>query len=188
MSRLRIYEETNDAPIGVYADHAQISRELAAVGVRFEQWAASKPIVPGASQDEVVAAYRSDIDRLMEQEGYRSVDVISLAPDHPDRATLRQKFLNEHTHSEDEVRFFVAGAGQFTLHIGGKVYEVLCEQGDLIGVPDNTPHWFDMSESPYFVAIRLFTNTDGWVARFTGEDIAERFPRMPPHVTATKAG
>ena len=51
--------------------------------------------------------------------------MISLSPDHPDRATLRAKFLNEHTHSEDEVRFFVAGRGQFTLHIGEKVYEVL---------------------------------------------------------------
>jgi 1,2-dihydroxy-3-keto-5-methylthiopentene dioxygenase len=52
------------------------------------------------------------------------------------------------------VRFFVAGSGQFTLHIDGKVYDMLCEQGDLIGVPDGTRHWFDMSESPYFVAIR----------------------------------
>jgi 1,2-dihydroxy-3-keto-5-methylthiopentene dioxygenase len=37
-----------------------------------------------------------------------------------------------------------------------------------------------MSESPYFVAIRLFTNKEGWVANFTGTDIAGRFPRMEP--------
>ena len=104
--------------------------------------------------------------------------MISLTPDHPDRAALRAKFLNEHTHSEDEVRFFVAGRGQFTLHIGDKVYEVLCEQGDLIGVPDGTRHWFDMSEQPYFIAIRLFTNKEGWVAAFTGSDIANNFPRL----------
>ena len=81
------------------------------------------------------------------------------------------------------MRFFVAGSGQFTLHIDGKVYEVLCEAGDLIGVPDGTRHWFDMSEAPYFVAIRLFTNKEGWVASFTGDDIAGRFPRMtsPQH-------
>jgi 1,2-dihydroxy-3-keto-5-methylthiopentene dioxygenase len=155
--------------------------------VRFEQWEASKPVVPGASQDEVIAAYRADIDRLIREKGYQAVDVISLTPDNPDRAAFRAKFLNEHTHSEDEVRFFVAGAGQFTLHIGDKVYEVLCEQGDLIGVPDGTRHWFDMSESPYFVAIRLFTNKEGWVANFTGTDIAERFPRMPPHRSARAA-
>ena len=179
MSELRIYSETDGrAPLHTFTRHADISRELNTVGVRFEQWEASKPVVPGASQDEVVAAYGADIERLQREQGYQAVDVISLTPDHPDRAMLRQKFLKEHTHSEDEVRFFVAGRGQFTLHIGEKVYEVLCMQGDLIGVPDNTRHWFDMSEAPYFVAIRLFTNKEGWVANFTGSDIAQQFPRL----------
>lgn len=186
MSRLRIYDDSKpDTALSEHHDHSSIARELRAAGVRFEQWQASQPIAPGASQDEVIAAYRGDIDRLMASEGYQSVDVISLKPDHPDREALRRKFLDEHTHSEDEVRFFVAGAGQFTLHLQGKVYEVLCEQGDLIGVPDGTPHWFDMSESPYFVAIRLFTNKEGWVANFTGADIAGRFPRMAPHASTT---
>lgn len=182
MSQLRIFDERDGtAPVLTLTDHAQIAHELSAVGVRFERWEASRPIAPGASQDEVIAAYSADIERLKNENGYQSVDVISLTPDHPDRAALRQKFLNEHTHSEDEVRFFVAGSGQFTLHLGGKVYDVLCEAGDLIGVPDGTRHWFDMSESPYFVAIRLFTNKEGWIANFTGDDIAERFPRMTPH-------
>ncbi|OZB59135.1 MAG: cupin [Lysobacterales bacterium 14-68-21] len=185
MSRLRIYDDQiPGTPLAEFHDHADIEHELRQAGVRFERWEANEPVWPGASQEQVIAAYRGDIDRLMEDEGYQAVDVISLKPDHPDRAVLRQKFLDEHTHSEDEVRFFVAGAGQFTLHIAGKVYEVLCEQGDLIGVPDNTRHWFDMSESPYFVAIRLFTNKDGWVAHFTGTDIASRFPRMTPHPSA----
>ena len=178
MSRLRIFSEAGGASLKTVSKHAEIARELGHVDVRFEQWEASKPVVPGASQDEVIAAYRTDIERLQREHGYQAVDVISLTPEHPDRAILRAKFLNEHSHSEDEVRFFVAGRGLFTLHIGEKVYEVLCEQGDLIGVPDNTRHWFDMSEAPYFIAIRLFTNKDGWVANFTGSDIAERFPRL----------
>ena len=179
MSELRIYSESDGSkPLSTHTNHAEIARELGKVGVRFEKWDASKPVQPGASPDEVIAAYRTDIDRLMHEEGYQAVDVISLNPDHPDRAALRAKFLNEHTHSEDEVRFFVAGRGQFTLHIGDKVYETLCVQGDLIGVPDGTRHWFDMSESPYFIAIRLFTNKEGWVANFTGSDIAEQFPRL----------
>ncbi|HET6545466.1 MAG TPA: acireductone dioxygenase [Rhodanobacteraceae bacterium] len=179
MSRLRIFDENRgDAPLAIHDDHAGIAEALGAVGVRFEQWAATRPIEPGASQDEVIAAYRADIDRLMADNGYRSVDVISLAPDHPDRTALRRKFLDEHRHAEDEVRFFAAGAGQFTLHIDDKVYEVLCEAGDLIGVPAGTRHWFDMGPQPYFVAIRLFTNPEGWVADFTGADIAARFPRF----------
>ena len=94
------------------------------------------------------------------------------------KAELRKKFLDEHTHSEDEVRFFVAGAGLFSLHLGDEVYEVLCQQGDLIGGPDGTRHWFDMGPNPFFVAIRLFTNPAGWVANFTGTDSPARFPRL----------
>ena len=179
MSRLRIFEDRrSQAPLQTVDDHAQIARELGKVGVRFERWQASQPIEPGASQEAVIDAYRNDIERLQREHGYKAVDVISLAADHPQKDALRQKFLSEHTHAEDEVRFFVAGQGLFTLHIDDRIYEVLCCQGDLIGVPDNTRHWFDMGPNPGFVAIRLFTNPEGWVAQFTGDEIAQRFPRL----------
>ena len=178
MSRLRIFSEADPArPLASFDDHGQIAAQLAEAGIRFERWQAAEPVVPGDPPEKVIAAYRDDIERLRREEGYQAVDVISLAPDHPERAALRKKFLDEHTHSEDEVRFFVAGSGLFTLHLKDRVYEVLCTAGDLIGVPDNTPHWFDMGPEPSFVAIRLFTNQAGWVANFTGSDIAQGFPR-----------
>ena len=114
----------------------------------------------------------------MEEGGFKSVDVISLSPDHPDKDEFRQKFLKEHTHTDDEVRFFVSGSGLFSLHVNEKVYELLCTQGDLISVPDGTRHWFDMGPNPSFACIRIFTNTEGWVAHFTGSDIADRFNRL----------
>ena len=179
MSRLTVYHEsTPDLPEKVLTHGEDIAATLAEQGVRFERWQASAPIAPGASQEEVIAAYRDEIDRLMGECGYQTVDVISLASDHPDKAALRAKFLEEHRHGEDEVRFFVAGRGLFTLHLGEYVYAVLCEKNDLISVPAGTPHWFDMGEHPHFVAIRLFNNAEGWVARFTGEPIAQRFPRL----------
>lgn len=178
MSRLRIFSESDPSHVElVSSDHAEIARELAKINVRFEQWEASQPVAPGASSEDVLAAYRADIDRLVAENGFQSVDVVSIAPDHPQRETMRGKFLEEHFHKEDEVRFFVAGSGLFTLHVGDKVYEILCEQGDLISVPDGTTHWFDMGPEPYFVAIRFFTQPDGWVGHFTGSDIAQRFPR-----------
>ena len=179
MSELSIYADTDSTkPEATYADHADIARVLAEKGVRFERWQANSPLTPNAQQAEVLAAYKSDIERLMQENGFQSVDVISLSADHPDKATLRQKFLSEHTHYEYEVRFFVDGQGLFSLHVGDKVYNVLCEKGDLISVPAGTTHWFDMGPNPNFKAIRLFTNPEGWVANFTGNDIANRFPRL----------
>ena len=178
MSRLRIFDDAApERALLATNDHAEMAAELAQIGVAFEQWEASQPIRPGDPAEAIMAAYRADIDRLVAQRGFQSVDVVSIAPDNPNREALRAKFLDEHFHKEDEVRFFVAGSGLFTLHVGGKVYEVLCEAGDLISVPDGMTHWFDMGPAPSFVAIRFFTTPDGWVGHFTGTDIAQRFPR-----------
>ncbi len=179
MSELKIFSD-QDASTATAHSHepAEIAARLANIGVRFEQWQTDADVVAGDPEDKVVAAYQKDIDQLIEAEGYQTVDVVSLAPDHPDKAEMRQKFLAEHTHSEDEVRFFVDGHGLFSLHAAAEVYEVLCEKGDLISVPANTKHWFDMGPNPRFVAIRFFNNPEGWVAEFTGSDIADRFNRL----------
>lgn len=181
MSRLRIFNDNDPTTVLLETfDGDRIATELKAIGVHFERWVAKHPVAPGASQDEVFAAYREDIDRLVAQHGFKSVDVASIAPDNPNRAEIRAKFLDEHFHKEDEVRFFVAGSGLFTLHVGDKVYEVECVKDDLISVPDGVTHWFDMGEEPNFAAIRFFTAPDGWVGHFTGTTIAQQFPRYAP--------
>jgi 1,2-dihydroxy-3-keto-5-methylthiopentene dioxygenase len=179
MSRLRVFSEADPAkPLYAFTEHDAIAEQLRGIGVRFERWEASADLEPGASHEAVLAAYRDDIERIVKEKGFRTVDVVSIAPDHPDREAMRKKFLDEHFHKEDEVRFFVAGSGLFTLHVEDKVYEILCEQGDLIGVPDSTRHWFDMGPEPHFIAVRFFTEPDGWVGHFTGTDLAQRFPRF----------
>ena len=178
MSRLRIFSESDPAtPEFASYDPDFIATELKKLGVTFERWKATKAIAPGAAPEDVIDAYRADIDRLVVERGFKTVDVVSIAPDNPQREAMRAKFLDEHYHKEDEVRFFVAGSGLFTLHVGGKVYEIECVQDDLIGVPDSTLHWFDMGPEPSFVAIRFFTEPDGWVGHFTGTTLAQQFPR-----------
>jgi 1,2-dihydroxy-3-keto-5-methylthiopentene dioxygenase len=157
-------------------DGAEIARALGEVGVRFERWRASNDLRADADQAEILAVYRDDVARLMREGGYRSADVVRLAPDAPNREAARQKFRSEHTHAEDEVRFFVEGTGAFYLRIGGFVHCVVCERDDLIGVPAGTRHWFDMGTRPFFTAIRIFGSEDGWVASFTEDAIATRFP------------
>jgi 1,2-dihydroxy-3-keto-5-methylthiopentene dioxygenase len=62
----------------------------------------------------------------------------------------------------------------------------LCEKGDLISVPANTTHWFDMGIEPRFKCIRFFTAPDGRVGNFTGSDIATRFPDFDSHVSGLR--
>src|SRR5262245_32208689 len=110
MSRLRIFSEDQpDTPSLSTSDQGEIARELARIGVGFEQWRAAQPVKPGDTPDAIMAAYRADIERIVAERGFKTVDVVSIAPDNPQRESMRGKFLDEHYHKEDEVRFFVAG-------------------------------------------------------------------------------
>jgi 1,2-dihydroxy-3-keto-5-methylthiopentene dioxygenase len=181
MSHLQIFQATGSHhPLPHFAsnDPALITAELAERGIGFERWPAPVELPAGADAAAVLAAYAPEIERVQARGSYPTVDAIRMTPEHPDREALRQKFLAEHIHSEDEVRFFVEGQGLFCLHIGDEVLQALCEADDWISVPAGTKHWFDMGSSPQFCAIRFFDNPEGWVAQFTGKAIAEQFPLL----------
>ncbi|MBI1181424.1 MAG: cupin domain-containing protein [Alphaproteobacteria bacterium] len=178
MGTLTIYDDGDGTrPLLTSSDNGRIAEELARAGIRFEQWTGLRELPADAGDADVIAAYQPEIDRLVAGEGYRSYDVVRMLPDNEKREEMRGKFLDEHTHAEDEVRFFVEGSGMFYLHVGGKVYMVLCEAGDFISVPAGTRHWFDMGPRPRFTALRLFMSPDGWVASFTGAGCSRDFPR-----------
>jgi len=182
MSALTVYADNQPQHGERFTDFNTIQNRLDNIGVQFERWTANCKLAADADQESVLAAYADSIDRLKQQYGFQSVDVINLNPDHPEKTAFRQKFLAEHTHDDFEVRFFIEGRGLFYLHVADKVYAVLCEQGDLISVPANTTHWFDMGENPCFKVIRLFTTPDGWVADFTGNEISKSFPTFDQYV------
>jgi len=159
---------------------AEIAVELKRLGVRYENWPVVEGLSPEPSSEEVLAAYRANVDRVVETEGYILVDALHMTPsDDPEwrenAAAARKKFLAEHTHDDDEDRYFARGAGVFYLHVDGKVFGVLCEAGDLLSVPANTTHWFDMGTNPDYVSVRFFHDDDGWVGHFTGSDVATQF-------------
>lgn len=183
MSRLTIYPDDQSAGVKLDTQEAtEIAASLAKIGVRFERWETQDPLPQEADDEAVMDAYAKDIERLKNENGYQSVDVVRLSPEHPKKDEFRQKFLSEHTHGEDEVRFFVEGAGVFYLRHEGQVYRTLCTSGDLISVPAGVKHWFDMGPAPSFTCIRLFTTLEGWIAEFTGDQIAEKFPKFDQRV------
>ncbi|CNL90396.1 1,2-dihydroxy-3-keto-5-methylthiopentene dioxygenase [Yersinia frederiksenii] len=179
MSGLTIYSDQQpEELLWQSVDAGEIQQQLTEIGVRFERWQADRELGENPQPETVIAAYQHEIDRLVAEKGYQSWDVISMRPDNAQREVLREKFLSEHTHGEDEIRFFVEGFGLFCLHLNGKIYQILCEKNDLLSVPANTRHWFDMGSEPNFTAIRVFDNPEGWVANFTGDGIASHYPRL----------
>ena len=145
-------------------------------GILFDQWETEAELAENTDPESILVAYEHVIRPYMDAHGYTSADVIRIHPEQPNIDELRWKFLYEHTHTEDEVRFFVEGRGFFWFRLQDEpVFGVLCEPGDLISVPAGVRHWFDMGAAPKLTAIRIFHDTAGWIPHYTDSGIARKY-------------
>ena len=166
----------------VICDAAAIKIFLNGKGILYEQWQAAVPLRDDATQDEVLAAYAHQLTPYMTANGYQTADVINVTPKTENLEALRTKFLSEHTHTEDEVRFFVDGEGMFWFNLedGSDVFCMTCQAGDLMSVPRNTKHWFDLGEKNFVKAIRVFIDMSGWVPHYTESQIDKKYNGTVP--------
>ncbi|MFE6857068.1 acireductone dioxygenase [Nocardia sp. NPDC057668] len=190
MTLLQIMSDTDAAEVKLRTDDdAVIAAELGKRGIIFERWPLLE--ITGATPTaDIEAEYAARIAELNADGRYKFIDVARIHPDADDpewpakAAGARGKFLDEHRHAEDEVRFFAAGQGCFYLHLGEEVLATVCTAGDLVSVPAGTLHWFDMGTEPEFVAVRFFEEEDGWIGDFTGDKISGGFPTLDELLTS----
>jgi 1,2-dihydroxy-3-keto-5-methylthiopentene dioxygenase len=153
---------------------AEIRAELGALGIDYERWDLSRGGAD-ASAEAVLSAYADEIDEMKQRGGYRTADVIDVYPETPGLDAMLARFDKEHTHSEDEVRFILAGRGIFFLNIGGRVASVEVGPGDMLRVPRGTTHWFTLCEDRRIRAVRWFQDTTGWTPYYTGSDVDREY-------------
>jgi len=153
-------------------DLESIKKIIGKYNIYLARWEASKPLHNESTQEEILAAYEHELKPFMEKNGYVTADVINVHPGTPNLSAIREKFMKEHTHSEDEIRFFVDGEGIFWFHFDdGEVYSVTCSAGDFMSVPKNYKHWFDLHPKYFVKAIRIFSNMEGWTPNYTNSNI-----------------
>lgn len=161
-------------------DPAEISEFLKPYGISHEHWDVEGRLEKEATDETILDTYAPEIERLKVEGGYVTADVINVNPKTPNLQALLDKFNKEHTHSEDEVRFVVAGRGVFHIHgqsqeAGDQVFAVQVESGDLLNVPRDTRHWFDLCEDRQIRCIRLFQDKSGWTPHYIDGGIHEKY-------------
>ncbi len=171
MAHIRIQDENREI-----ANPDEISAFLKPFGIQYERWDVEGRLTPESTNEEILQVYAPEIDRLKQQGGYVTADVINVTPETPGLDAMLEKFKKEHTHSEDEVRFIVEGRGIFHIHPdNGPVFGLQLEKGDLINVPAGIKHWFDLCSEKCIRAIRLFLDPSGWVPHYTESGLHEKY-------------
>ena len=157
-------------------DFPTIKKILNEHGILIEKWEANTKLADDADQETILAAYSHELKPFMEKNGYVTADVINVTPQTPNLPAIREKFMKEHRHSEDEIRFFVDGEGLFWFHLdNGEVLGVTCTAGDFMSVPKNFRHWFDLAPKYFVKAIRIFSNIEGWVPHYTDSGVDAKY-------------
>ncbi|KEO82102.1 cupin domain-containing protein [Tumebacillus flagellatus] len=151
-----------------------VANYLESQGIIYENWDISRlqgelkdsyEVTPELQQ-AIIDVFGEEIKALSAKRGYQSQDIVVLSKQTPGIEDLLVKFVEEHHHTEDEVRFIVDGEGIFTIK-GPKddmYFDVILYPGDLISVPAYTRHWFTLTDLRKVKAIRIFESKDGWVA------------------------
>ena len=112
-------------------------------------------------------SYRSAVDELKNDRGYIEEDIIELKPSTPDLEAICAKFVDEHHHDEDEVRFVLEGEGIFDIRSeDDRWMRVVVQKGDLIVVPAGRHHRFLLTDSKHIRCVRLFRDRSGWVPHY----------------------
>ncbi len=139
-------------------DKAITIDELRAQGVHFEQ----------LSTDP--SEYQAPLDALKKDKGYVEQDEVALSPSLPNLDEICAKFIDEHLHDEDEVRFVLEGGGIFDIRSkDDRWMRVEVEKGDLIVVPEKRNHRFMLTDAKTIRCVRLFKDRAGWVPHYRNQ-------------------
>src|SRR3990172_6161461 len=160
-----------------------IQARLSDIGITLRSWPAptdaraqsllNKPALDDAEKEELLAAVDHRFQELKREAGYTTRDMIVLHENIPGLADMLGKFDKVHYHTDDEVRYILAGKGYFGfVDSEGGQFMLEVSAGDYINVPANTEHWFTLGDSPRIKAVRYFIDTSGWTPVYTQKQVA----------------
>ena len=164
-------------------DFATIRSRLARLGISLNAWttpegARAKELLDQQSlndvqKEELLKRVENRFEDLKREKGYVTRDLVVIHEDVPGLTDMLNKFNKIHYHTDDEVRYILAGRGYFGFaEPDGGQFLLEVTAGDYINVPANTEHWFELRDAKRIKAVRYFIDTSGWAPVYTERRMA----------------
>jgi len=159
-------------------DLSFIQARLNKLGIALKRWPApedsrarallDQQALSDAEKEELLKNVDNRFEELKREKGYATRDMVVIHEAIPGLADMLAKFDKIHLHTDDEVRYILAGKGYFGfVEPDGKQFLLEVSAGDYINVPANAEHWFEMKDSKRIKAVRYFIDTKGWTPVYT---------------------
>jgi len=160
------------------SDLSFIQARLGKLGITLKRWPApedsrarallDQQALNDAEKEELLKSVDNRFEELKRDKGYATRDMVVIHEGIPGLADMLAKFDKIHLHTDDEVRYILAGKGYFGfVEPDGKQFLLEVAAGDYINVPANAEHWFEMKDSKRLKAVRYFIDTKGWTPVYT---------------------
>jgi len=160
------------------SDLSFIQARLGKLGITLKRWPApednrarallDQQALNDAEKEELLKSVDNRFEELKRDKGYATRDMVVIHEAIPGLADMLAKFDKIHLHTDDEVRYILAGKGYFGfVEPDGKQFLLEVSAGDYINVPANAEHWFEMKDSKRIKAVRYFIDTKGWTPVYT---------------------
>jgi 1,2-dihydroxy-3-keto-5-methylthiopentene dioxygenase len=159
-------------------DLSFIQARLNKLGITLKRWPApedsrarallDQQALNDAEKEELLKGVDNRFEELKRDKGYATRDMVVIHEAIPGLPDMLAKFDKIHLHTDDEVRYILAGRGYFGfVEPDGKQFLLEVSAGDYINVPANAEHWFEMKDSKRIKAVRYFIDTKGWTPVYT---------------------
>ncbi|TXG72120.1 hypothetical protein EZV62_000699 [Acer yangbiense] len=105
-----------------------------------------------------------ELKKIREDRGYSYMDFCEVCPEKlPNYEEKIKNFFEEHLHTDEEIRYAVAGSGYFDVRDSNEKWiRIWVKKGGMIVLPAGCYHRFTLDTDNYIKAMRLFVGDPIW--------------------------
>lgn len=140
--------------------------------VLYEQWDSSKlpaelkrnQLLSDEEQQQVLDLYKEEISDMAGRRGYQQWEVISLSNATSNLEGKLAELKEMHAHGDEGAHAILSGNGILSMKADEETgyFDIELTAGDVIAIPENTPHSFALMKNKEVIAVRLTIKKNGW--------------------------